>query len=377
MPTEFTYMAYHPLQRTQIASLTLRDPVWTESVNAGSVLTAKVTVPDNPFQIARIKEATQPDQSALYVYSGLGRIPWGGVVKKREWNEESNSYTITVLEWRSWLFTQVVGPYADLSGSPSYVWTQVDQLQIARNIISIVVTGGVAAGVPPIYVDIQESGVLRDLTVLGTSMRTAGSYLDEIANREGGFEWDLEPFIDEDGAPALRFSTHFPERGGVQPQLLFSQSSNILSVSDIAESTESRATRIWAVGEGPNAESLPYSVDDDPDLATGYVLRSDKVTTYQTVTNRTTLASYARAERRFLNSPINLVEFNVQLDSPEYNSYAKGDRCRVVIQDRVTQIDQTGVRILEREVHPDEGYVKLTVNLNDQDALEVDEDGAV
>lgn len=379
MVAQFTYASHHPVQRTKITSLNLREPVWTEAVNAGSTLTAKITVSDDPSRISRIKEGTAPDNAAIYVSPGQGRISWGGVVKKRVWNSDNNEYAITAVEWRSWLYQLILGPKPDLTGTNVYSWTATDQLEIARDIITYAIGDQEVDGIPPITMGTELSGILRNFVILGTSFGTVGGYLDQLSGQDSGFEWDLECQIGDDGLPELRFVTYFPERGGELTSLLFKQGSTILSVSELEESTESRATRVWAIGEGPNAESLPYAQDTDPDVETGFLLRTDKMTSYQGVYSRTTLASYARAERAFLGSDLNLITFTVLLSNPPYLDYQKGDRCRVIIRDRVTDIDVSGVRILERQISPDagSGLARITVNLNDFVALEVDEDGAV
>lgn len=374
--TDFKYLAHHPVKRAKLANLTIRDAEWTDTLNGGSVLTGKVTVPEDLFQAARIEEGTRPDEAAIYVQSAPGVITWGGIVKKRTWDSETNTLTLSVQEWRTWLYTAILGPKADGSGSNIRTWTGVDQLTIARQILGIVTAEGTAGGVPIITTGTETSGVNRNYGLTGMAFKSVGTYLDELASMDGGFEWDVEFYFGDDGLPTLRLATYYPQRGGEVPGLLFKEGFNILAKDELQMSSETRATRVWGVGEGPNAESTPYAMDQDPALSSGYVLRTDAAITFPGV-SRTTLASYARSSRGYLGLPLSQFTFTVSTDSPPFNSYQAGDRCRIVLRDRFTSLDVSKVRILSREIDAENQLMKLTVNFNDVVVPEIDLGGSV
>lgn len=379
MSVEFTYDAHHPLQRNKLASLDISEASWSEAVNAGSTFTGKVTLPADPFQAARVIAGTQPDGAALYVSSQAGSYCWGGVIKSRTWNADTNTLTIAAQEWRSWIYSLIYGADPTLGASSVKSWTATDQVLIARNILNYSLAGGVAAGVPVINLGaIISTGVLRNYTIQGSQFKSAGAYIDELAGFDNGFEWDIEIEVGSDGLPAPKLATYFPQRGGVVAGLLFKLGSTMTSYDDVVESTETTFTRIWAVGDGPNAESTPFAMDQDPAISagTGQILRNDKVSNYTNAT-RTQLASYARAERQYSGISVTALSFNTRLDNPDINSYQVGDRCRVVLKDRFLNLDVSNVRIIQRDIDPDKNSAKITVNLSDLIIPEADPGGAV
>jgi hypothetical protein len=373
---KFKYGAYHPIRRDSLGYLDVKEPTWTEALSAGSTLTFKVTVPADPYQISQIKRQTKPDFAAIYVEEQTtGQIPWGGVVKRRDWDPDSNSYSITVVEWRSWLYSTLLSPKRDLSGDNVYVYTNQDQFAITRSLVAQIQIGGLTEGIPPIRTPITSSGVTRSLTFRGTSFQSAGAAIDSFANLDRGFDWDLICVRDADGLPILQLEQYFPQRGGYVPSLVFRVERGQLD--GLTEDSTNKVGRMWAVGEGPNAESLPYALDVAPEMKLGYRLRTDGATKYSGIYNRTQLASYARAERAFRDIDLDVMTFVTGLDTPDVMSYQRGDRGRILYKDRIYSIDVAKARILEKTVSPEANQVKVTVDLNDAVAPESDPGGTV
>lgn len=378
----FEYAVYHPVLRTRLGVLEVREPKWTEVVNGGSTFTGKVTVPDNLIGIANIRQCTNPHRAALYAtVPSNSRIMWGGPILGRKWNSDTNELSITAVDWRSWLYSIVLGPKADGTGTNTFVYDNVDQFYIARQIVSrMAADGGTAAGIPIIDYGSEMTGISRTMQITGMDFKNAGETLDALANLDRGFEWDIEPYYSNDGLPKLRFQSYFPQRGGVVPGLLFSKTpdgGNMLNVEDQDGDASGVARRVWAVGDGPNAESTPWGSDNDPELANGTVLRTDAVSSYTGALSRANLTSYARAERLYRTETLDALVFPARMDNPDLFSYSKGDRCRVLLQDRWTDLDVSNCRILSREMDPDNNTVKITVNLSDLALPEVDTGGAV
>lgn len=365
--TSFTYNVYDPLSGAYIAQLDVKAPKWVEAVNTSGTFTGSVVMPEDQSAIDLIRAATTPGMM-LYVRTDKGIIPWSGYMTTTRWNSVSNTLSFAAVEWRAYLYRLLVGPKTDLSADNVYTYTQIDQLAIARDLVNKVVAGGFGAGVPVILTETLTSPILRDLLVNGTSFRTLGTWIDSMANRDQGFEWDIYART-SNGVPALYFRTFYPQQGGVVEGLEFfyGEDGNILFYEDPEETNDQRVTRQWAVGTGTADEALPYALDDDPDLGLNEVLRLDNSTTYQDVTNIPTLASHARAEREFYSQTLTLFTFTTTLDQPDAYSYAHGDRCRLVVRDRWLDIDIDSARILQREVAPEDGggTIKVTVDLSD------------
>lgn len=378
------YGIYGPVTRELRGRLDVREPAWAETVNGGTTFTGKVTVPDNSISIAQIKALTEPDRNALYVEApDAYAIPWGGPIVARSFDEETNTLSITGMDWRSWLYQVIMGPAPSGTSTNTFSFTNVDQFALARTILArLTMDGTLSQGVPSIQPGntLLLSGVLRNYQISGLDFRSYGAYLDDLANMDRGFEWDVLPYYHTDGLPILRLQLYFPQQGATIPGLRFSKGpsgGNILTSGDSSEDGTAVARRIWAVGEGPNAESTPWAVDNDPVLLLGGTLRKDIATTYQGALTRANLASYARAERIARTDALAALTFKTRMDNPSIFSYAKGDRCQITIKNRWQDVNVSNCRIISRGMNPDENTVELTVNLNDVALPEVDTGGSV
>lgn len=376
----FQYVAYHPVQRTPLGRLTVREPNWVETIGGNTTFTGKVTIPPNEARISQLREALEPDNSAVYVKGrGAGRWSWGGVIVNQQWNSDNNEISFTATDWRSWLYSVMATPKIDLSADNVYAYNQVEQLTIARSLVALATAGGAADGRPTITLGSNVTTRLRDLNFRGTDFRAIGALIDSMAQRDDGFDWDIGIRSNSAGVPVPSFDCYYPQRGGVITGLLFSTASNIIQVEDLQRDTTNRRSRVWATGEGPSAESLPYVQDDDADLPLGFTLMREVQQNYNGVIELPTLADHARALRLYLSAKTNLFKFAVRLAEPDYFGYAVGDRCRLRVKDSWYDIDLDNVRIVERNVRPDEngGIAWLTVDLNDNVLPDTDPEGAV
>lgn len=362
--------------------LDVREAKWTEMVNGGATFSGKVTVPDNPIVANAIRTNTRPYEAAIYATPGSGRINFGGPIVARSWNGDTNTLTITAIDWKSWYYRVILGPKTSGIDAWTVSYSDYELLWIAAD----VVYRGSAdynPGSPVIEVAAYNTGILQDYVLTGVEFKTMGAHLDALGSlANNGYEWEVEPYYAADGYPIQRVQFYRPQRGGVVNGLLFNKTpkgGNILSIEDVTDDATSMANRIWAVGEGPNAESTPWAFDEDPamDGNPSSPLLATQVTQYTGSLTRAQLASYARAERLYRSNYLSSVTFSVRMDSPDINSYGKGDRCRIIVQDRWLDVDARNCRILSREMDPDNNTVRLTVNMNDLKLPEVDTGGSV
>lgn len=378
----FQFLAYHPLTGTQLAPPLRfqRGHSWTEVVNGNGVFRGSLSLPKNAAKRAEVVLATEPDEAALYVRdSDSNTFVWGGPIVGQEWNPATRTFDVTAVEWRSWLFTAFLAPLTNLTADVLYSWTAVEQIQIARDIVNFATAAGTVDGRPTIAIGSEPyTGKTRDLNVKGTEFKYAGELLDTISQRSGGFEWTILIDATVAGAPSLRFATYFPERGGIITDRLLKrtmQGGNFSIDGSVTKSASERRTRVWAVGSG---DSVPFAQDSDPELGTGALLR-ERLDSFSTVVNRTTLAQHARANRQFYGVKTNILKVNVRETDPPLSSYEVGSRFRLMYMDEVYNLDLPAVRVLEREVKPSggAGTVSLTLDLDDSEPAEVDEGGAV
>jgi hypothetical protein len=377
----FQYIPCHPVTRVQLApALNFSAVSWTDTRNANGALTATITLPEAEYARAQLRPALEPDESAIYVKASNGTYPFGGVIVDQELDWAKGTGSIVVQEWRAWFYSVFLGPKVDLSDDVIYSWTAKDQLQIAREVIQYAVAGGSADGRPSIAYGTLTSGKLRDLNVKGTEFKYAGELMDSLAQRDGGFEWGIDIVDGPDRLPQLRLALDYPERGGAIDGLVFMQTqktANIRPVGQIKRSSSERATRQWITGAAENNASA-FAVDSDPSLPDGYTLLRERVTSYSSVTDRSTLASYARSERAFRTPKINTLDVEVSLSSPaDILSYRSGDRGRLILRNGWYDIDLSNVRILSREINPLEDRAVLSLDLEDYELPDVDSEGSV
>lgn len=381
MSVTMQYLVHHVLNRQQLAPpLQLDRPEWTEVVNGNGTFRGTLVLPKNQAQRDQLKTALEPDTGAIYAKSPSGTFMFGGPIIDQEWKPGDRTVTVTAVSWRSWLYYVFFGPKTDLTGDNVYSVTNRDQLQIARELVALALVGGTTEGRPYITINSELSGKNRDLSVKGLDFRYYGELIDSMARRSGGFEWGVETYADNvDGMPRLRLVFGYPQRGSVVPGMLLMRTpagGNFSTPDTIKVSSVDRRNRVWATG---NTETLPFAQDTDPDLAFGAKLLREKVTSYSTVQDRTTLAQHARGEREYRSVPLNLLTVDIQEKAFDFTSYRAGDRCRLVYQDDWYDIDLPAVRILDREVVPQAGAgtIRATLDLSDFELPEVDAGGLV
>lgn len=350
---------------------------WSWVVGGGGALQATITVPDSDVQVEKLRAATQPLEAAIYVRKQDGTYPWGGPVITRTAAPDGSSITITCIEWRTWLNFLILNPAA--SADVLYSYTQVDQIAIARALVAAATAGGDVEGNAPMLIGTEPlSGRLRDLNFWGSEMKRLGPQIDTMANRDGGFEWSVEVRQHAtDGLPQLYFTTYYPQQGGLIPGLMFKATASGANcqIGDIEENASSKFTRYWTTGSGQPPDQV-YAYDVDPNLASGRILRLDGSTSFSNIQERTTLASHARAIRRFYEPGTNFLKVTHLHDKIDPDSYSVGDRGRVLVQNRFHSFDLPAARIIEKKVSV-KGQTEITLDITDITLPETDTGGSV
>ena len=376
----YRYEARDPITGALVdGNMRLIDPSWSRAVAESGEMSARIVPPD-PNDVAaggaprleRLKRATTRRRAAWYVKSSrTGQYVWGGPVVGRSW--DGKSLSVKAVEWRAWLYEVPLIPDPVTGRDILYRWAGQDQIAIARAIVQLV-TG--EPGSPAMdMIPYAASGKLRDLQVYGSELKSAGELIDSMATRDGGFDWSVEIVTDEDGIPHPRFATWYPARGVVTGIKLRSNAqerkANIIGYGPVDESLE-RFTRFWATGAG-QAPDVLIAQDSDVDFASSSILRSEGKASYTSVTQRDTLASHARANRRFYESDAGTLQVTVPVGAPDAEAYDIGDRVQLRIVDRMIDYDYPAVRILSRKISAKAEAVDLVLDLSDVELPEVDE----
>lgn len=377
----YRYSSYHPVLRHQLHPNLPMVGKWNTLVGGNGTFEGRITLPEDPQQVELIRAATEELSSAIYVRSNnSSSFVWGGPVLERR--VQGNQLKVTCIEWRAWPFQLVVPPLENLD--QYYSFTAIDQMAIARMVLQLALGAGtiganVSQGGHPLTYTNQLSGKLRDLHFYGTELKKAGDLIDSMANRDGGFEWTLQPLVGSDGLPRMNFHCFYPQQGNILPNLVFKatkKGGNCIP-GEIVESGATRYSRFWATGTGQAPDQL-FASDTDPNLSGGSILRLDGTASYSTVALRPTLASHARRARKFYAPGINLVTLKHNMEQINPDSYGIGDRARLVIQDRWYNLDMASVRVISKDVDTSgAGTVTTVVDLTDDTLPEVDAGGAV
>jgi hypothetical protein len=379
--TRFRYTAYHPLTRAQLApTLHVRNPVWTEIANGNGALTGSVAVPpDNDQLKSQILAALEPDESTILVSSFDGKYPFVGIVTDQTWDPSAGEMQFKCDDWRSWLYSTYLGPNPDMTADYLYGYQDNDQLWIAQSAVNLATDIGRFGGQPIITTDAQTSGRLRDLNFVGLNFKTAGQVIDSVAQRDDGFEWRLEAYIANDGLPALKLTTGYPFLGSQVTTGRLKRTDaggNIVKMDPINRNTKDRITREWATGTGQPPDQH-FAQDTDPAIGQGYTLLREHESNYNTVIDRSTLSSHARSVRQFYSGKAHFFKVTVGLDDPPVTTYGAYDRIALRYQDLVYDLDLPSVRIVQREVRPQDSTVILTLDINDYTLPELDPAGGV
>ena len=378
-PQRYRFEARHPVSGLLLdGNLRLVGPKWSRLVADNGAMTATVAVPDpknqaigGPVRIARLRASVAPLAAAWYVKNAdTGQYVWGGPVISSSWDPGSQSLAVQAVEWRSWFYKVPLIPDAATGRDVPYSWAATDQISIARQIAALVLAEQASPHhLMPAY---TASGKLRDFSVYGSELKSAGDLIDSLAQREGGFEWSVEIVADEFGEPRPAFTTWYPRRGSSAAALSLrsdteSKKSNLMSYGPVEDSGDEKYSRFWATGAG-QAPDVVLASDSDPGMSGGAILRIEGSAAYTSVTQRGTVAEYARANRLFYAQGAQTMTVKIPIVAPtlpDIDSWNVGDRAALHIRDRWVDVDLPAVRVLSREIDPTEGSAMLLLDLSD------------
>lgn len=214
-------------------------------------LTATLTAP-NRSQAEKLQAIARDDATlTLGCYLRRGRDLWGGF-RLDDADVTLNARGGTTISISG---TTLEGYLDDRTWDTTTTWTNIEQLEIARQIwqAALAAEGDLGIDVPAV----TASGMKRDLAVARSDNRTLRSLLDEISNRVGGFEWMINTYL----VDAVRHR-----------ELLLGYPTISRSTSDVLSfpgqlltfnrkiSRNGGGTRFWARG------SAPDDVSGDPQL---------------------------------------------------------------------------------------------------------------
>jgi len=371
MATEFHTRIYDALSREYVGEFPFYDCSFNTPLGEAGEWTGTLALEEVDRETIRhLKRALNYESAWIFVYWGA-TIPWHGKLVAAPWNRAEGTLAAKAAGTRSWLDQVMVGRGRDVRHS----WKNMEQCQITRNLVGMVATG--AGGRLKIHPDARVSGIRRDLLIEPQSYGVVGELIDNLADGENGFEWDvLARDSAADGRPEFYLGQWYPERAspGAPRHLLADtgEHANILNDPGWPEDASGRRSMIHALGDG-EAPAMVTAVDYDPLLDTGRVLLTEKTSSYsgQGVTTARELAGLAHAEREQLSGTLSTLTVAVALDDPVYGSWQTGDRFRLVLRDEWLDTDLSAVRCVDHSVHyaQSDGQDLVSLELDMADSL--------
>lgn len=379
--SNFRFLLCPVLTMEPFAEIDLTNVQFTQSVDGkGTTLTAEAYL-SRSQTAEKLKSILNypgdPKAVAIYVKSDDTYL-WGGVIQSRPWDSSAKAFKITATSWKAWLYQRFLAPANGTNPviEVLYTYTNEDQFFIAKDIVFGMSAFG--PGAPDISTGTELSGVNRDLNIWGSEFVYAGDAIDRMANREKGFEWDIEVRPSgPKGNPSLWFAPFYPKRQLLNKSVLFKSTEhggNILSFDSPDDSSETVVTRVWGTGAGTAGVDIVIAYDEDPNLSTDTILLVEtKEYANSTTLDIATVASHVQGIRQFHASGLQQMTLRVNLTEPDFREYSIGNKVRVMIRDEVLDIDFSAVRIVRRTFNVNaagseqEDSIDLLIDLNDVD----------
>lgn len=346
-----------PLGTLDPKSFAFNDPVW----GAGG-LEMMFAIPTGK-RVSALKNRTQT-KDRVQVFALKDDTFLGGfIINFRSRQPGGTELKVKAQSWKAWLYNR---------HPITTTWLRTrEQYAMAAELWA---AAGVGTGTPTMMPAVAATtGTTRAYTI--EAYTSIGKALDDIALMDGGFEWSIGyRYSRSTGLPEM-----FLERWAIGQQrsrsaMLFldqQTSRNRVAVGEIPEDATEYRSSVIATGEG-GVEVEKSARDDDPELASGVMLRREEVMNYGE-TKSQNLFDNARGERIRRQLPYSTIPVDHDANLPNVSSYRPGDRARLRVRDDWDDIDVSGVRITDRVVRKESGGLLMaTVTLDLTDVSEVD-----
>ncbi|WP_105972677.1 hypothetical protein [Streptomyces geranii] len=365
-PTRYTYYTADLSTGAITDELPLYDVTFSTELNEAGEFRGRLPLGDRRVTVHHPRELTEPGRAALYVERD-GVLVWGGVVWTVKYTSADQHLEISAAGFLSYFDHRRVLP-ADFDpatttdlGAVSVAFTDRDQSDIVRALVAVAQAHpGGDIRVRPETTTL--SGTPLTLAYPGSSLKSTGEALRELASLEGGPDFLLDMTYGPDGRPVRRLRVGTPRLGQQGTPHVWEYGANLTGYTWPADGA-STASRVFALGEQGETSQLVRVAED---RSTGRPLTETEVS-YVHLTDPVLLASQARSALASVSAPVVLPELTVRADlEPVLGSYQVGDDATVVIKDVFfPEGVQFDVRITGIEVTPGndagEEQVQLTV----------------
>lgn len=366
----YTYLITDLATNTVLDELPLSAVQFSKPLNDSGVLQAEWNLDLSPATGKRDPyDLTTPTRRVVYALRD--DLPkWGGIIWTRKYDSTTKTVTIGAGEFLSYYDHRFILPVLALPAAIDYVaglstaYAGVDQNEIARQLLAQAhaATGGDIL----IEFDTTTSGIPRDRSYEGFSLKNLGTALRELAGVDGGQDLVTDVTWPAPGkaAPRRILRQGEPTLGQQGSAWVFEHPGNVLAYTWPSDGT-GEASRAFAVGDGVD-QGMPIAVAEDTSrYATGWPLL-ELENQYTGVQDATTLQSHADADQFTARLPVVLPQLVVRGDiHPTAAEVDRGDDARVAIDpDEFFHhgID-TSMRIVQMDFAPSENAEQVTLTM--------------
>jgi hypothetical protein len=368
MTTSYRYLFADLLTNTIIGELSLTGVSFGSQLNQAGSFQGHILLSGVNSTAFNVTNSTIPAKCAVYVDRD-GVLVWGGIIWNRSYQSSNQTLSINAREFESYFEKRRI--------TSDQVFTNVDQLSIAQNLISL--AQGVPYGNIGVQVGVETSGVLVSRTYYEYEKKTYYSALQDLSRAENGFDFNIDVAYDGSGAPVKTLTLGYPRIGTTYSTtnpdaLLFEFPAGNVVEYEYPEDGSLVANTLYALGAGSNEGKLEATYQDTTFLNNGWALYEEQAN-YSDVTDASYLAQLAEGQVIAVSYPPTVIRLVVPAYvSPAYGTYSIGDSARLRITDErfpatgVGTATQAGLdeiyRIVGIEVQPGEdGPERVTLTL--------------
>lgn len=331
-------------------------------------LSLSIPIPNAQVGVDAARVFDGAGRLSMYVYRN-DEVWWGGFMDEATVNSEGDYPVVTVngATFESYVDRREARTDEKL--------VQMEQTEIAKWLWDYMqkVPGGnilVNTPTPP------PSGRKRDMSWLRSDIKTVGSILKEVSNRDDGFEWIIECFADDTGMRRRELVTGYPTIGRPDSGIILTFPGDVINY-EITDAANDGAISFQARGKAPDPIGTPNTsgasggtaAEKVPPIMSGIVTNDDLITKgytltetsidRPTVTQVSTLDDWAKLALALRSGPMALPNVTCRIDN--FTQSILGSSVRLRINDYLWPVGPNGepgyqitARVIGYEVDPGE-----------------------
>jgi hypothetical protein len=373
-PEIYRYFVVDMITDELVAEIPMTNVTYSQRVNSVGELSGIIPAIDTITDVD-IYWGTMPSARSLYVVRD-STVVWGGIIWTRTYDVSNRSLAIRAETWESYLYKRHIWHTFEGKSNKDAIYgddeTDPDQLLVIKNLLvradrdfsldatpeEIVVPWPDQADVRLAVQETVSGYESEEIWFYGDELKTFGEAIEELANKENGFEWNFHyrwrtPTAESPNgrfARRIEFRTNLPH---LKPPLqakppddelnkpgintwAFEHPGNIINVSFEEDASEACTRSIVVGGHERAADWKPRGSwnNEEYDGSIFPLIENVESSRHATETDPDRLNRLARIYGRRSAPPIRSwsVTVNGSMD-PVIGSYRLGDWCRVIVDD--------------------------------------------